>query len=379
VGSKRPEHTPGGRGRPALLIALLASVLALLAPTPAAAQVPKSFWGVIPILDPGPEEFETMARGNVGTLRLLVVWPDIEPAPDQYDWSRLDYFFGYAAGNGVEILPFAYGTPNWAGVDCGGLDPKTCERVPPLSGAAQAAWVDFLQDMAARYGPQGSFWSDPSDAYDPSYVPMTRVQIWNEPSSQFYWRQKPNPKKYGALVKTSDDALEAVDPSIRIVLAGVFPDPVMGGSIPYTKFLAKLYDVKGIAGAFDSAGFHPYATSIKRLKKQVKTIRKLMREGGVKSKPLYITELGWGSAPPQKDRPLLKGPEGQRTLLEQSFDLLESRAGQWKLEGVVWYSWRDPGFDLEQCLFCSSAGLFDVDGNPKPSWSSFVQQTGGSP
>ena len=187
--------------------------------------------------------------------------------------------------------------------------------------------MDFLQDMAARYGPQGSFWSDPSDAYDPSYVPMTRVQIWNEPSSQFYWRQKPNAKNYGALVKASDDALEAVDPSIGVVLAGVFPDPVMGASIPYTKFLAKLYDVKGIAGAFDSAGFHPYASSIKRLKSQVKTMRKLMRQGGVKSKPLYITEIGWGSAPRRRTAPCSRAPRASGPCSSSRSTCSSPRAG----------------------------------------------------
>jgi hypothetical protein len=158
----------------------------------------------------------------------------------------------------------------------------------------------------------------------------------------------------------------------------VFPAPELGKPTRFINYLADLYDVKGIGKHFDIAAFHPYAKTVERLKKQIKKIRQLMRKGGVGGKPLWITELGWGSAPPVKDRPLIKGPEGQKTLLEQSFQLLEQNAAKWKLTGVVWYSLRDPGIEYDNCPFCSSAGLFDVDGNPKPAWPSFVQFTGGS-
>jgi len=354
---------------------VLAVLLAAVAAPSATAQVPRDFWGVLPISHPSPEEFQRMGRANVGTLRLLVKWPDVEPTPDGYDWSVLDYYVTYAAENGIELLPFLYGTPGWAGVNCAGLDPQTCERVPPLTGQARAAWTDFLQDFVTRYGPQGAFWSETSEPY----LPVTKIQVWNEPSSQTYWRPTPKPKKYGALVKISDEAVAAVDPSVQIVLAGVFPSPELGKQTRFTKFLEALFDVKGIGLHFDIAAFHPYAPTVKRLKQQIKVVRKLMRKGGVGGKPLWITELGWGSAQPFENRPLIKGIEGQRMLLEQSFQLLEQSASKWNLAGVVWYSFRDPGFGFEGCPFCESAGLFDVAGNPKPAWFSFVQETGGSP
>lgn len=362
-------------GRVAVLGAMLGILLAVLAAPSARAQVPRNFWGVLPIGNPSVGEFQRMGRANVGTLRLFVVWPDVEPSPDNYDWSFLDYYVANAAENGTELLPFLYGTPSWAGAKCGGLDPETCERVPPLTKQAKAAWTDFLQDFVARYGPQGTFWSETSVPY----LPVTRVQVWNEPSSQTYWRPRPNPKKYGALVKISDNAIAAVDPTVQIVLAGVFPSPELGKQTRFTKFLEILFDVKGIAKHFDVAAFHPYARTVTRLKNQIKTFRKLMRKGGVGGKPLWITELGWGSAEPFENRPLIKGLEGQRILLEQSFQLLEQGASKWKLAGVVWYSFRDPGFGFEGCPFCESAGLFDVNGDPKPAWFSYVQKTGGSP
>jgi hypothetical protein len=359
-----------------LCAAVLGALLAAIAAPSATAQVPRSFWGVIPITDPSPAEFERMGRGNVGTLRLLVRWPDIEPEPDNYNWSGIDYYVANTAANGIEMLPFAYGTPLWAGVKCGKLDPATCERVPPLTKQAKAHWIDFLQDFVARYGPQGTFWSE-----NPSlnFVPITQVQCWNEPSSRTYFRPRPNVDKYATLVKLCHDAIASVDPSIDTVLAGVFPAPELGKIGRFTKYLEELYDVKGIKKFFDEAAFHPYARTIQRLKNQINKIRKLMRKGGVGGKPLWISELGWGSAPPVDNRPLIKGIEGQRLMLEESFQLLEDMRNKWNLAGVIWYAFRDPGFPLELCPFCSSAGLFDVDGQPKPSWFSYVQRTGGSP
>ena len=367
----------GSRGNlsRAITLAAIAILLALLMAPSARSQVPKRFWGVLPISNPTADEFQRMGRANVGTMRLFVVWPDVEPSQGNYDWSFLDYYVSNTAENGIELLPFIYGTPSWAGANCGNLGADLCERVPPLTESAKAAWTNFLQDFVRRYGPNGAFWAEHPTI---PYVPVTKVQIWNEPSSQTYWRPRPKPKKYGALVKLSDAAIDAVDPTVQTVLAGLFPSPELKNT-DYTTYLSTLFKVKGIGKAFDIAAFHPYAKTVRLLKKQIKTMRKLLRKGHVGGKPLWITELGWGSAPPFDNRPLIKGPEGQKQLLEQSFPLLEQNASKWNLAGVVWYSFRDPGYGFEGCPFCESAGLFDVDGAPKPAWFSYVRFTGGSP
>jgi polysaccharide biosynthesis protein PslG len=344
----------------------------------ASAQVPRSFWGVIPINDLNAAEIDKMGTANVGTIRTLVLWPKVEPEPDNYDWSYLDFLVANAAANGIEMLPFLYGTPTWAGQDCGGLDDRSCEAVPPLSGAPKAAWTDFLVALVNRYGPQGTLWSDGSDPYDPPYVPITRWQIWNEPSSRTYYRPKPKAKGYAKLVRISHDAIASVDPSAEVVLAGVFPQPEGGKKVEFTRYLGQLFDVKRIGKYFDSAALHPYARTIGKLKKQIRAYRKELRQGGLGGKPLWISEIGWGSDPPVDNRPLIKGPEGQRDLLQSSFELLAKSIGRWRLAGVLWYAFRDPGVGYENCPFCSSAGLLEEGGEPKPAWYSFLGFTGGS-
>lgn len=368
------------RKRDLLAFGAVVAALSCAAAVPASAQVPRSFYGIVPINELSAEELDKMGAANVGTLRQLVLWPEVEPQPDSYDWSYLDFLAANAADNGIEILPFVAATPNWVGVKCGKLNALLCQLVPPLKPKrARAAWIDFLVDFVTRYGPQGTFWSDPSDAYDPAYLPITRVQCWNEPSSQTYFRPRPDAKKYAQLLKLCDQAIASVDPSIKIVTAGLFPSPELGKEFGFVRYLEQLFDAKGIGRHFDEAAFHPYARTIARLKNQIKTMRKALRKGGVGKKPLWISEVGWGSDPPVANRPLIKGIDGQRELLEQSFKLLADRSGRWNLAGVLWYAWRDPGYGYENCPFCSSAGLFKENGTPKPAWDSYVEITGGNP
>jgi hypothetical protein len=358
----------------ALGAALAALAFGSVAPA-ASAQVPRNFYGVIPINNLGVSEIDKLGAANVGTLRQLVLWPEIEPQPESYDWSYLDFLVGTTAINGIEILPFLYGTPDWAGVNCGKLDKDRCARVPPLKPkSAKAAWIDFVADFVARYGPQGAFWAE-----NPSipFLPITRVQCWNEPSSRTYWEPRPKPEGYGRLLKICNKAINSVDPSVLLVTAGLFPAPELGKKFRFARYLDELFDVRGLSKIIDEAAFHPYARTLARLRNQISTMRREMRQGGVGKKPLWVSELGWGSAPPVDNRPLIKGIEGQKTLLEQSFQMLTDSRGRWKLAGVIWYSFRDPGIDYANCPFCSSSGLLEGNGDPKPAWFSFLQFTGG--
>jgi hypothetical protein len=382
-------RTRSGLRRAALAAAVAALAMAAAgvpaqasadSPRQVPADVPRDFWGVVPILDLSEEEIVRMGAGKVGVVRQLTLWQTIEPAPDQYNWGYMDLLVAAAASQGIEILPFLYGTPDWVeGIKCKGLSPELCQRVPPVSGKARGAWADFLRDIVARYGTNGSFWSDSTDLYDPQYVPITHWQIWNEPSSQTYYQPKPKAEGYARLVKTSHDAITGVDPAAQIVLAGVFTAPEGGPRYRIKPYMSDFYRSRGIGKHFDVAAVHPYARTTAGLSKQIKNVRSVMRRARVASKPLWITELGWSSDPPGLPGPLLVGDEGQRQLLEDSFEMLAAQRHAWNLAGVFWYSWRDPGYAYANCTFCAGAGLLKADGTAKPAWHSFVGVTGGSP
>lgn len=361
------------------LAALLGALSLTLAPLPASAGVPRDFYGVTPINDLSSADIDRMGQARVGVLRLNVLWRTAEPNPGEFDFASLDAVVGQAAANGIRVLPFPYGTPDWVDKDCTGLSESQCERVPPLATeAARAAWQQFLRTLVGRYAPGGVFWQQ-----NPGIpaLPIREWQIWNEPSSPTYWQPEPSSSAYAELVKLSSTAIKSVDSGARIVLAGLFGTPQgdLASKNVMWKYLGRLYRAPGIKSAFDAIALHPYSPSLEGIEFQIsKALKKIERNNDTKTE-LLITEIGWGSDPPRGDKPLIKGPEGQRKLLEKSFRLLRSNRREWNLGGVVWYAWQDPGFAIETCSFCSSSGLFEEDGSAKPSWRSFVNFTGGTP
>jgi hypothetical protein len=230
--------------------------------------------------------------------------------------------------------------------------------------------------LAERYGRGGTFWQ--ANPGIPA-VPITEWQIWNEPSSPTYWQPTPNASKYAKLVKLSHSAITGVDPQARIVLAGLFGTPQGSLANAMWKYLGRLYKQEGIKKAFDAVALHPYSPNLAGIEFQVEKALQKIKKNRDTGTEIMITEIGWGSDPPSADKPLIKGPDGQAEQLEKSFKLLRSHRNKWNIGGVVWYAWQDPGFLLEGCSFCSSAGLFEEDGTAKPSWQSFNAFTGGTP
>jgi len=343
--------------------------------------VPKTYWGIVSGTPLSEEELSTMGDARVGTLRHLVLWPELEPSTDdEHDWSKLDPVVAGAAENGMEMLPFVYGTPQWAVGDCLGLEPLQCQRIPPLaSEEAKRAWQDFNRDLVARYGPDGTFWSDDSDEYDPPKVPITQWQVWNEPSSQSFFQPETDPGKYAELVRLTHEAITEEDPKAEIVLAGLFRTPQKNadGGGP-AEYLRDLYAADPEVGDFfDTVALHPYASNLDQIDQLFEQVLPVLEDAGEGDKPIWVSELGWSSAEPEPKKPLLKGVEGQAELLTDSFELLRDKRDEWKLEGVIWYQWKDLPDPVEGCTFCQESGLVDADDEPKPAYEAFTEFTGG--
>jgi hypothetical protein len=368
-------------------ISILATLVATLAlgfatASTAGAQgggLPSNFFGVIPIQQMKESEFDRMKAGGIGTLRIPVIWRAIEPnADDEYDWSRIDYEVANTARVGGEVLPFFYSTPRWAASGCS--SEIACQSVPPTSSQkTMEAYQDFLKDFVERYGPNGTFWTDPTDAYDPPFAPVRQYQIWNEPSSPTYWN-KPNAGQYGQLVKASHDTITQLDPDARVLLAGLFGTPQGDAASKNVmwKYLKRFYKTAG-SSDFDGVALHPYSPDIDGLEFQLKKARGILNKHGDRDKEILVTEIGWSSAKPDKDRPLIKGKKGQAKILKQSYKFLLKNRGKYNIGSIVWYSWADGENEVTGCAFCDSAGLFTFQGKAKKSWKALVKITGGTP
>ena len=117
----------------AAIVAAFASVLALSNTAPAPAKgpvsvVPRSFYGVAPQATLTEADIARMGQGKIGELRTIVNWATIDPTADpaDNDWSQIDPIVAEAATNGIQVLPFIFGTPTWVAQT---LDGRSCKPV----------------------------------------------------------------------------------------------------------------------------------------------------------------------------------------------------------------------------------------------------------
>ena len=180
----------------------------------------------------------------------------------------------------------------------------------------------------------------------------------------------PTPDAYARLLTLSHTAIKQADPYAKVMFAGVLNAPPNG--LTASDFLRQVFQQPGAGNAFDIMASHPYAHTVSDMLDALDRIRQTMAAAGQGSKPLWITEIGWGSDPDAM------GMEGQRDILIQAFNALLQKRYVWRIGKVLWFNFRDPaGSNKNVCDFCTSGGLLTNAFQTKPSWSAFRSFTGG--
>lgn len=356
-------------------LAALATALALAAggcgsepPQPAAGGADPSFFGVAPQEPPNDAEFARMGRGGVGSYHLFISWARVERTEGDYDWSLYDALFTQIAANGIEPIPYLFGTsPVYED------DPTT----PPVRDRESFdAWADFVEAAVSRYGPGGELWTQLAES-DPEIEPAPPGvwEIWNEMNGPAFWAPAPDVDEYAALLKRSARVITGVDPEARIMTGGMFATPPAEEAIESFEYLRELFRKRGVEEIVDVVGVHPYGPRIRDVRSQL-TRTRAATDGGEADPSLFVTEIGWGSDERIKNQ-LAKDPERQAELLSSAYALFLEARDELGIEGALWYTWRDPSTPVRGCGWCPSAGLFDRDFDPKPAWDAFTALTGG--
>jgi hypothetical protein len=372
------------------LTAALAVVLALGVFAASAAAVPAKFFGVVPQSALTQQQFNTLKQGGVKEMRVPMIWGAAQPTRGgSYEWASFDPLVERAAKSGIELLPFVIGAPTWAvpNANVPGAPGAEAPARLPAAGTAGTAWSAFLKAAVARYGPNGTFWSEHPTVPD---KPINAWQIWNEPNFK-YFVAHPNPTEYGKLVKISSAAIKSADPSAQVILAGLFAKPkgarfVSGKKVKNATspnwfgsyFLEQMYKTNpGIKSRFQGVALHPYVARYTQLAAEIEELRGVMTRAGDGAKRLWITELGWSSEPPQGPSNVFAvGAAGQARELKGAFALLKQDAAKFRLQRVYWFSVDDAP---ATCNFCNGSGLFKKGFVPKKSWTEFTKFTGGTP
>ena len=358
------------------LTALVTALLGLLGASSASAA-PRDLFGVMSQTALTTQDYQLMGDAKVGTHRFEIPWAQVDPtpAPNDYNFGGVDTVMTQLATEGIEPLPFIFTTPEWAVKLDGGACGKRCAIYAPHKPAGLAAWKTFVSDVVERYGPGGVFWQQNPNLPE---NPVHEWQIWNEQNSPSFYGPKPNVPAYAKLLKASDSAIAAADPTAEVIVGGMFGTP-LGGRKPGRAawdFLGRLYDVKGIKRAFDGLGIHPYAAQMKKVIGQIDLWREEITAARDPNVDLWLTEIGWASTGPTN--PLVRGAAGQAKRLREAFDYFLQNRRKLNFRVIIWYSWRDRPADDTICEWCPGSGLLTESRAKKPSYTAFTSYTGGS-
>jgi hypothetical protein len=310
-----------------VVAALALSAAAVPALALARRTVPRGWVGTVAGLelvdhpDLVPGQFAVMARSGVESVRAEFGWDEIEPQPGSYNWGHADAIVTAAARHRLALLPTVLRAPAWAAAP-GGSGATPHPRDPADYGSFMTALVD-------RYGPHGSFWSQ-----NPTLPrrPIRAWEIWNEPDLRYYWKP-PWRKPYLALLRAAHAAITAADPGAQVVLGG----------LTYFSWrdLDRLYALKA-RGLFDVVSLHPYTHWVKSVVKTMALVRAVMNSHGDRAKPIWVTELSWGSGQGHaraSDDFVNATPKGQAQLLRSAYLALAKVRRRYGIGRVYWYTW----------------------------------------
>jgi len=242
----------------------------------------------------------------------------------------------------------------------------------PRTRTERTAWGRFASGVAARYGRGGTFW-EMHPELEP--MPITAYQVWNEPNLPGYWRPTDDAAGYLRLVRLTRARLLAVDPQASIVLAGL-PDSRHGTRM--LDYVRAIYAQPGARTLFDVVALHPYSDDAPGVLEKLNWVRAYMDRRGDRGTPIWVTEVGWATGGPRS--PFKTSKAGQAARIARTFRALIAARGRLRLGRLILYGLQDRAYGpTEKPWWGPRVGLFDMAGNPKPAWRTFVGFTGGRP
>jgi hypothetical protein len=182
--------------------------------------------------------FDLMRETRASTVRIMIPWAFVQPAPDQWDWSVVDTMVNSALAHGMSVLGLLNSTPGWAAT------PGTL----PYSGrpASAAAYGDFVAAVADRYRGR-----------------ISSYEVWNEANSVLFWTPTPDPAAYTELLKAAYPRIKAADPAATVIAAGLAPVfSFFSLTLNPAQFVKGMY-AAGAKNNFDALAYHPYQYTMK--------------------------------------------------------------------------------------------------------------------
>ncbi|HEY6780187.1 MAG TPA: hypothetical protein VI111_04490 [Thermoleophilaceae bacterium] len=359
---------------------------------------------------------EQLAALGVDRIRFTGAWVGLAPAPDSpvkpvFDesdpasysaagWAKLDTAVRETVRAGMQpMIDVSFWAPRWA-VQRPSREPGQGRWRPSPGDFGR-----FAAALATRYSGR---YVDPASG---RALPAVRLwTTWNEPNHPAFllpqWERRDgrwlpaSPHWYRAMHEAADAAIVAADPRNRVLIGGLssigYDKPGVAARMTPLRFVRELACVDARLRPLtrpecrgyeplraDGFAIHPYGFSLPpdgapalpgnltmgRLPRLAALLDALYRRGRLAQPlPLYVTELGWESNPPDPYRgvPL----ETQARYLSQSMDIAWHEPD---LRMTAWYLLRDipPDSavppDSRPYWRTFQTGLEFADGTPKPA------------
>jgi hypothetical protein len=323
-------------------------------------------------------QFRQIRSGGVSWIREDLTWTVAEPHRGVFDWVPFDRLMNAASQARINVLGILDYSAPWASSDPTAED---SEFYPPKDDGDYAA---YAAAVAARYGRGGTFWIT-----HPELVPMplTAVEIWNEPYGSWYWKPAPNPAAYAAMVRQAAPSIHAVDPEMTVLMSGDLrswnnanrlhgrqSQPWLARLLAANPGLVKLVNGLDVHPNPEPRDTGPYGggSTPQQSFARVPLIHQIELAAGV-ALPIWITEIGWSTSP---DTPHAVSNQTQALYLRQA---VQRSIGSWgtyvrKIFLFGWY--RSSGLPRDQP---GNFGLLDANGTTKPGWRAIIQLLRGRP
>jgi hypothetical protein len=360
------ERMPAG-ALPASLYAFVAAVLLTAACAwPPAANAKSLSTGITDPIESYAAPslfFERIRQADASMVRLTISWreaapttrPDswdpTDPADPHYYWDTADAEITRAVAAGLVPVVAVTDVPAWAQGCSAQSAYNPCD--PEVR-----AFADFARAFARRFS--GKFGGLPQ---------VTHWQALNEPNSALYFNPQyrdgrlVSPELYRRLLNAFAAAVKSVDPANVVIAAGLAPLQLPGYTVGPLDFARRLLCMKGRRrpavirsgceepARFDVLAINPYTTGgpthkapgaddvvlgdLGKLRTLLDAADRAGRIDGLfPSTPLWITEFGWDSRPPDP------GGLPMRTAARWMCEALY-RAWRAKVEVFFWFGLRD--------------------------------------
>jgi hypothetical protein len=270
------------------------------------------------------------AGGRVG--RADSDWAITEPkAPvrgrHSYDWSYDDLIVSEMASARLRWEPTLAFAPRWAEVHRSNVLHLQSGRViaylPPAQNATFAAYATAFMK---RYGPHGAFWK--ANPHLPN-VPVTTVEVWNEPDNIHDWGRDVNLSDYARMYEAVRTAVHRVYRRAHVVTGGL---AWTESSLPR---LLKAFRGKPM----DAVAIHPYGARPSQSIKVARDALADMARYGRGRTAVSANEYGWTSIRNTW------GSTNPKHVKSYAYNALIGLA-KLRLSEIVPFSWGDPSWGL---------------------------------